>query len=106
MMEPSTKKLTEAQAIALHYVDQPECRETFTDCIHSVVFDGQTLRLEFGVTRLDEIKPNMPVTGRRYPACRLVMPPAAAIELIKRMQQVASALTQPGMAKPATTSVA
>jgi hypothetical protein len=51
------------------------------------------------VTRLDEVKPNTPLTGRRYPACRVVLPPAAAIDLINRMQQIAAALTQAGVAK-------
>ena len=35
-----------------------------------LIFDGQSLRIEFAVTRIDEVKPNMPITGRRYPACR------------------------------------
>ena len=56
--------------------------------------------MEFAVTRFDEIKPNTPITGRRYPACRLVLSPAAAVDLINRMQQVATALTQAGAAKP------
>ena len=51
------------------------------------------LVLEFGVTRFDDVKPNAPITGRRYPACRLVLPRVAAVDLINRMQQVAPALT-------------
>ena len=51
-------------------------------------FDGQSLRIEFAVSRVDEIKANVPITGRRYPACRLVLPPVAAMELINRMQQI------------------
>ena len=39
------------------------------------------------------------ITGRRYPACRLVLPPAAAVDLINRMQQIANALTQAGVVK-------
>jgi hypothetical protein len=49
-----------------------------------MVFDGQRLRTEIGVSRVNEVRPNAPITGRRYPACRLVLPPAAAIELINR----------------------
>ena len=88
------------------YVDQPELAETFADSINSLLFDGQSLRIEFGVSRLDEMKQNVPATGRRYPACRLVLTPAAAIELINRMQQVGSALAEAGVVKliqPATT---
>jgi hypothetical protein len=89
----------ERQPATIRYVDRPDIGETFADSISGLVFDGQTLRIEFAVTRLDEIKPNTPITGRRYPACRLVLPTAAAIELINRMQQIGTALTQAGVAK-------
>ena len=69
--------------------------------ITGLIFDGQTLRIEFGVTRFDDVKPNTAITGRRYPACRLVLPPAAAVDLINRMQQIAAALTQAGVVKQA-----
>jgi hypothetical protein len=59
------------------------------------------VRIEFGVTRFDDVKPNAPITGRRYPACRLVLPPVAAVDLINRMQQIAAALTQAGVVKAA-----
>jgi hypothetical protein len=75
--------------------------ETFADSITGLVFDGQTLRIEFGVTRVDEVKPDAPITGRRYPTSRIVLSPGAAIELINRMQQIGAALTQAGVAKTA-----
>jgi hypothetical protein len=80
--------------------------ETFADSITGLMFDGQTLRIEFGVTRFDDIKANSPITGRRYPAARLVLPPAAAVDLINRMQQIANALTQAGVMKAAPRQVA
>jgi len=83
----------------IRYVDRPECAETFADSIVGVFFDGQTMRIEFGVTRMDEMKPDQSISGRRYPACRLVLPPAAAIDLINKMQQTAAALTQAGVVK-------
>jgi hypothetical protein len=89
----------ERQAATLRYLDRPDIGETFVDCVTGLVFDGHMLRLELGVTRLDEVKPNAPITGRRYPVCRLVLPPSAAVDLINRMQQVAAALVQSGMAK-------
>lgn len=88
------------QSATIRYVDRPEVLETFADSITGVVFDGQTLRVEFAVTRLDEVKTGAPVTGRRYPACRVVLPPGAAIDLINRMQQIAAALTQAGVVRP------
>jgi hypothetical protein len=90
------------QAATIRYLDRPEVTETFADAVAGVVFDGQTLRLEFAVTRLDEVKPNTPITGRRYPICRIVLPPTAAIDLINRMQQIATALAQAGVTKTAT----
>src|SRR4029078_10757069 len=79
--------------------DGRECAETFADSINHVYFDGQSLRIEFGVTRLDDVKQNAPVTGRRHPAQRMVLTPMAAVKLINRMQQVGAALTQAGVLK-------
>jgi hypothetical protein len=92
-------KAGEPQTATVRYIDRPECVETFSDSINHVYFDGQSLRIEFGITRLDDVKPNTPVTGRRYPAQRLVLTPSAAVELINRMQQVGAALTQAGVVK-------
>ncbi len=77
-------------AANIRYLDRADMEETFADSITGLIFDGQTLRIEFGVTRFDDVKANAPITGRRYPACRLVLPPAAAVDLINRMQQIAA----------------
>ena len=87
------------QAATIRYFDRPDCTETFVDSITNLSFDGQSLRIEFGITRLDAVNPGTPMTGRRYPACRLVLPPAAAIDLINKMQQTAAALVQAGVVK-------
>ena len=102
--EPNTSAAgAQRQAATIRNFDRPEVAETFADSITSLVFDGQSLRIELGVTRLDEVKPNMPITGRRYTACRLVLPPAAAVDLINRMQQqIGTALTQAGVTRAAT----
>jgi hypothetical protein len=89
----------QAQTATFRYVDRVDLPETFADSINALFFDGQMLRIEFGVNRFDEMKPNAPLTGRRLPACRLVLPATAAVELINRMQQIASALTQAGLVK-------
>jgi hypothetical protein len=81
------------------YVDRPELGETFADSITGLFFDGQSLRIEFAVSRVDEIKPNTPITGRRYPACRVVLPPGAAVDLINKMQQIGAALAKAGVVK-------
>jgi hypothetical protein len=99
VLAPAAAGQAGRQAATIRYVDRPDIAETFADAVTGLVFDGQTLRIEFAVTRLDELKPNTPITGRRYPACRVALPPAAAIDLINRMQQIAAALTQAGVVK-------
>ena len=101
MSDAANQNAGKQQTASIRYVDQPECGETFTDSINNVFFDGQTMRIEFGITRMDDMKKDQPLTGRRYPACRLVLAPAAAIDLINKMQQTAAALQQAGIVKQA-----
>lgn len=89
----------QASRPALRYVDRPDCNETFADSISRLSFDGQTLRIEFAVTRIDETSPNRQVAGHLYPACRLVLTPGAAADLMQKLQQVAAALMQARMQK-------
>ena len=91
-------KPPEWQQPAFRQVDRPDCAETFADSITGILFDGQTLRIEFSVSRMDEAKPGAPLTGRRTPACRLVIPPSAALDLVQKMQQVGAALAKAGYA--------
>lgn len=105
-MDNANQNAGKPQTATIRYVDQPECRETFADSINNVFFDGQTMRIEFGITRMDELKQGQQVSGRRYPACRLVLPVSAAIDLINKMQQTANALQQAGLVKPAGTAAA
>src|SRR5215471_14927716 len=100
--EPQASSPSEQQRVTIHYLDRPDMAETFADSLTGVRFDGQTLRLEFGVTRMDSVQANAPITGRRYPACRLVLQPTAAVDLINRMQQIATALRQAGVVKPSS----
>jgi hypothetical protein len=105
-MDSANQNAGKPQPATIRYVDQPECRETFADSINNVLFDGQTMRIEFGITRMDEVKQGQQLSGRRYPACRLVLPVGAAIELINKMQQTANALQQAGLLKPAAPAAA
>jgi len=95
----STPAQPERKEAAIQYVDRPDVAETFADAVTGVTFDGQTLRLEFAVTRLDQVKLDTAISGRRYPVCRVVLPPIAAVDLINRIQQIAAALKQAGMVK-------
>jgi hypothetical protein len=97
-----------APQLQLTYVDRPEVTETFADFVQRIQFDGQTLRFEFCVTRLDDQRTGQAATGKRYPACRLVLSPGAAIDLMNKMQQITAGLVKAGVlrqqdAQPATT---
>ena len=86
---------------SVRYFDRAYLAEIFADSISSLIFDGETLRVEFGVTRVEKEEANSPITARRYSVCRLVLPVAATVELINRMQQITPALTQAGVMKAA-----
>jgi len=91
-----------AKSVTAKYIDRPEVAEVFADLIHSVHLDGQVLRIELCVTRLDHpVKPQEQPTARCYPVSRLVLAAPAAIDLINRMQQIGAALVQAGVLKQA-----
>jgi hypothetical protein len=94
-------KPAEWQTPTFRHVDRPDCAETFADSITGVFFDGQTLRIEFSVSRMDETKPGAPLTGHRTPVCRLVVPPSTALDLVQKMQQVGAALAKAGYVRNA-----
>ena len=83
----------------MRFVDRPEVSETFSDSLHSIVFDGGSMRIEFCITRMDEIRPPNPPTGRQYPVCRLVLTPKVAIDLFNRLQQMMAVLEREGKLK-------
>ena len=86
--------------IQYQYVDRPELAEVFADFVNRIQFDGQTLRFEFCVTRLeDQQTPSAPAKGTRYPSCRLVLSAAAAVDLMNKMQQITASLVKAGVLK-------
>jgi hypothetical protein len=80
----------------VHYQDRPEVSETFADSVHGLIFDGQTMRIEFCTTRMNAPQPPAEPAATQYPVCRLVLPPTAAIDLFNRMQQIMQALEKDG----------
>jgi len=81
------------------YIDRPEIAEVFADFVQRIQFDGQTLRFEFCVSRLEDQQPGTPASGKRYPACRLVLSAAAAVDLMNKMQQITASLVKAGVLK-------
>ena len=85
----------------LRYQERNDLLETFADSLGPWTYDGNTLRLEFLVTRLDSPKGDQPRTGRQYPVCRLALTPRGALELINQCRQLAAALEKAGAIKQA-----
>jgi len=83
----------------VEFVDRPEVSETFADSLRTVTFDGQTMRIDFCVSRVDKSKAPDPPTIRQYPACRLVLTPEAGFELFKKLEQLLSKLEEDGVIK-------
>ena len=95
----STSNTPQSHPPQIQFVDRPEVHETFADSSQAVFFDGQSMRIEFCVTRMDEPNPPNPHTGRRYPICRLVLTPNAAVDLFNKLQQMMTALEKSGTIK-------
>jgi hypothetical protein len=83
----------------LHFVDRPEILETFIDSFRFASIDGTTFRMDLSVTRMDEPKPPAPPSGKKYPACRLVMPPGAMLEIYNNLHKFVDLLVQQGVLK-------
>lgn len=80
----------------LTYIDRPEIPETFVDSLENVLMDNSVLRLEFVVNRLDRPRPPSPPTGKKYTACRLVLPMPAIIQVANKLNQLIAALQAQG----------
>jgi hypothetical protein len=76
------------------YVDLPEMSETFADSVHTLLFDGQTLKITFAVNRMEPAQSPNQTTGKRYPACRLVLTATGAAELISQVTKLGAAIAK------------
>lgn len=84
--------------IRIQYVDVPDVQETFVDAVQEMAFDGQTFRLVLGVTRMEEQNGDGEFTGKRYTACRVVLPAGAAMDLSRKLSRVLAAVLKQSMA--------
>jgi hypothetical protein len=88
------------QAGQLPKEERHEIAETFADSLGQATFDGQTMRLEFCATRMNEVtKQGEKPTGKRYVMARMVLTPEAAVELFNVCQQIVGALKNAGVVK-------
>jgi hypothetical protein len=83
------------------YVDRPDLPEIFADSLHTIVWDGHSLRLELCVTRYQNEPSTAAAEARRHPVARLVLTPALAADLTQRLQQTMQAIRQ-GQGAPST----
>lgn len=79
------------------HVDQPEVGEVFADHIRQVSFNENLARIEFCVTRLDEVKPPNPPTGRTYTSARVVLSPTAILQLHSNLASLVAMLEKQGL---------
>src|SRR5690349_19850850 len=82
---PSSARQPQVQ---VKHVDLPDLKETFVDSISGLFFDGQSLRIKLAVTRFEQSSEASEASALRFPACRLVLTPGAAIELANQLHRV------------------
>jgi len=82
--------------MSVRFFDLPDLPETFSDSMQGFAYDGNTLRIVFTVTRLDEPKPGAAPSARQYPCCRLVLTRAGALELLNSLHDLRQQLLRTG----------
>ena len=86
-------------------VDLPDLAETFADSMEKVGVENGVWRIDFCVTRLGEPQKNGTVIpGRRVPACRLVMPMNAGLDLANKLKGIIDILEKQGVLKTVQTA--
>ena len=86
----------------IEYVDVPAIAETYADTVRGMMFDGQSVRMELCVTRMNEPnKDSSEITGKRQTACRVVLPLSAALELSTQLGRMMSTLAKRGAERKA-----
>lgn len=90
-------KLPEKQ---IKHFDKPEINETYADSIGSISFDSGTMRIEFCITRMNELKPatDKP-TAKRYPVSRMVLSPDGTMDLYNKLKNFMGVLEAQGVIK-------
>jgi hypothetical protein len=91
----------QAGQVQLQYVDHPDVSETFADNLEPLLMDGQTIRLEFTVNRVDRPNPpaTAPISGSRHTACRVVLPAMALMAIASQINGLMAALQKTGALK-------
>jgi hypothetical protein len=92
------------QQVQLQYVDRPEVSETYADSLEKAMFDGNSIKMEFVVNRLNPPVVSKPPGGKKVTSSRLVMPLAGIIQMVSQLKDIMASLEQQGIIK--TTPIA
>ena len=90
-----------AAAPKIEYLDVPAIAETYADTVRGMMFDGQSIRLELCVTRMDQPAKGGQLTGKRRTACRVVLPVNTALELQSQLGRMLTTLAKRGAERKA-----
>jgi len=86
------------------YIDLPDVREIFADNVRMMSFNDNVLRIEFTVTRTDDLKqPNAAPTAHAYPAARLALTATAAFQMAGHLTRMLDSLEKQGLMKRTAT---
>ena len=88
------------------YVDLTDLRETYADYVQATAFDGQSVKITFAVTRFEGQEGQSTPSRKRYTACRLVLPVAAAAALSEQLNKLGASIAQAQAARDAGPKVA
>ncbi len=103
MRKPTSKKPKKlekpmpAPKIETQYLSRNELTETFSDHVEKFLFDGNTLRVEFSVQRLNVPAAKDRPAGVRVPVARMVLTPKAAVDLYNKLNSMIEVLQKKGV---------
>jgi hypothetical protein len=78
----------------IEYVDLPELPETYADVVQAIIFDGQAVKITFAVARFEAREGQSTPRGKRYTACRLVLPVGGAAALCDQLNKLGASIAQ------------
>lgn len=81
----------------IRHIERHDLRETFADSLGTASFDGNTVRIELCVQRLDPLEPARPPSASQHPVCRLVLAPGVAVALYNQLTQLIGIMEGKGL---------
>jgi hypothetical protein len=96
-MAEGKKGQAKAGAPKIESVDT-EAPAIFADSIQNIALDNATMRIDFSITRSTGASPGKSMVFRRTRTCHLILTPAAADELYKKLGTMAKAVAQAAQA--------